>query len=473
MERIRVNGVEIRLYRTGDGPQVLYLHSGFGELGPLPFVENLARYGLCVLTPEMPGFGASEPCRDWHKIEDVVFFYRQLLDVLDLEAPCVIGQSLGGWLAAELAVWFPERVSALVLIDAVGLHIEGAPIHELFGVDPVKLMPLVFPDGGNLLEHIAPALEGQADSDAVLLHFFRAMETTAAIGWSPYMHDPKLRERLHLVRAPALVIHGQRDGIVPLRHSEEYARLIPEARLHVLDDLGHLPALESPDSVAELVAEFLRAPAQGHSTGPRIPLPPVEDTKEVLQAAGVPAVVANLNISRALANSELLAKVVFQPTARLMTESSLPPRLRELVILRVAWLNGCEYEWTQHYRFSKAVGLDDEKVAAVRSWRESDCFEADERAVLEMTDTLWGGSPVPEELWQRLVEALDGSKAVLEAAAVAGAWTMVAYLLKTAAVPLEEGQPSWPPDGVPPHGRTRTGQAQARPTASSRRALPH
>ncbi len=468
MERVRVDGVEIRLYRTGSGPQVLYLHSGFGELGPLPFIENLARCGLSVTAPEMPGFGTSERCREWHEIEDVVFFYRQLLDVLDLEAPAVIGQSLGGWLAAELAVWFPERVSALVLIDAVGLHIDGAPIHELFGVDPVKLMPLVFPNGGNLLEHIAPALEGQADSDAVLLHFFRAMETTAAVGWSPYMHDPKLRGRLHLVRAPALIIHGERDGIVPLRHSEEYARSIPNARLEVLGNLGHLPALEAPESVSALVAEFLREPAQEQSESRRIPLLSVEDTREALRGARVPEVVANLNISRALASFDLLAKVAFQPTARLMAESSLPPRLRELVILRIAWLNGCEYEWAQHYRFSKTVGLDDEVIAAVRRWQDSDRFEGAERAVLALTDTLWEGSQVGDELWERLVETLGGKQAALEAAAVAGAWTMVAYLLKTAAVPLEEGQPSWPPDGVSPRHSARTASAHARSTASPR-----
>jgi pimeloyl-ACP methyl ester carboxylesterase len=258
MERVEVDGIGIRLFRSGEGAPLIYLHSGFGELGALPFLEKLTRNGFSVVAPEMPGFGESNSCRDWHKIEDAVYFYRRLIDSLGLDSAAVVGQSLGGWVAAELAVWFPDKVGALVLVDAVGLYIDGAPIHELFGVDPVKLMPLVFPGGSNILEHIAPALEGRADSDSVLLHFFRAMETTAAIGWSPYMHDPKLRDRISSVKAPTLVIHGEKDGIVPLRHSEEYSSRIPNARLEVIPGMGHLPALEDPETVADLVVEFLR-----------------------------------------------------------------------------------------------------------------------------------------------------------------------------------------------------------------------
>lgn len=257
MQRLDVGGVNIRVYRSGEGPEVVYLHSGFGELGTLPFLVRLTEAGFSVVAPEMPGFGKSDPCPKWHKIEDAVYFYRLLLDALELRRPTVVGQSLGGWLAAELAVWFPDRIGALVLIDAVGLHVEGSPIHELFGVDPVKLMPLVFPGGGNILEHVVPALEGATDSDAVMLHFFRAMETTALIGWSPYMHDPKLGDRLGEVRARTLVVHGERDGIVPIAHAEVYASRIPNATLEVVEGMGHLPALEDPGTTATLVIEFV------------------------------------------------------------------------------------------------------------------------------------------------------------------------------------------------------------------------
>ena len=258
MERVKVDGVTVRVFKEGSGPEVIYFHSGFGEMGPIRFLTELAASGFTVVALEMPGFGASESSRDWHKIEDAIFFYRRALDTLEIDYPALVGQSLGGWIAAEIAVWFPERVRAMVLIDSVGLYVEGEPIHELFGVEPIKLMPLVFPSGGNIVEHVVPALEGNLDSDSVLLHFFRAMEATAAIGWSPYMHDPKLRERLKTVRAPALVIHGEKDGIVPVAHSEVYAAELPKARLEILDGLGHLPALEQPSMVAGIVTDFLR-----------------------------------------------------------------------------------------------------------------------------------------------------------------------------------------------------------------------
>ncbi len=262
MERVSIDGISIRIYREGEGPLVVYLHSGFGELGALPFLKKLVENGFSVLAPEMPGFGSSDACRDWHKIEDAVFFYRLLFDFLDLGGPAVIGQSLGGWLAAELAVWFPDRVSSLVLIDSVGLYVEGAPVSELFGTDPVKLMPLVFPNGGNILEHVLPALEGNTDSDSVILHFFRAMETTAAIGWSPYMHDPKLIGRLSKITAPTLILHGKKDGIVPIAHARAFRDGIPNARLEILEGLGHLPALEDPAAVADLVCGFLESRSQ-------------------------------------------------------------------------------------------------------------------------------------------------------------------------------------------------------------------
>lgn len=189
-------------------------------------------------------------------------------------------------------------------------------------------------------------------------------------------------------------------------------------------------------------------------TASRLPLLPEEAARRALEDAGVPRMISNLNISKAIANSPLLTRVVTQPTALLMAGSALAPRLRELIILRVAWLNRCEYEWAQHYRFSRATGLNDEEIEAVRNWREADVFEEAARCVLELTDALAARQAVSDELWRRLVDALGGEVEAVEAAAVAGAWTMVAYVLKAAAVPLEGNQAPWPPDGREPDTST-------------------
>ncbi|MER3396527.1 MAG: hypothetical protein C4318_06440 [Acidimicrobiia bacterium] len=189
----------------------------------------------------------------------------------------------------------------------------------------------------------------------------------------------------------------------------------------------------------------------------RIPLLTEEEARRALEKAGVPTVISSLNISRALANSDLLIKIATQPTSLLMTQAEIEPRLRELIILRTAWNNACEYEWTQHYHFARALGVSDDEIMAVKNWQSSDLFDEDATAVLELSDTLAKGNSVDDDVWGSLVSALGGEMLALEAAAIAGAWTMVAYVLKAARIPLEEGQPVWPPDGTKPQNARAAG----------------
>jgi pimeloyl-ACP methyl ester carboxylesterase len=258
MQLVEVDGVRSRLQRQGSGSPLVYLHSGFGEAGPLPVFGEFAGAGFEVFAPELPGFGRSDPPSGWHRVEDAVFHLRRILDVLGLERVTMVGSSLGGWLAAEVAVWFPERVGALVLLDSLGLRVEGAPVFEIFGSPQHEVWRRALPGGGDLPALIRPALEDGDDPNAVLVHLLHAMEAQARIGWNPYLHDPALARRLHLVGAPTLVVWGAEDGIVPLAHGEAYAAAIPGARLVVLDGCGHLPALERPAAVASLVADFVR-----------------------------------------------------------------------------------------------------------------------------------------------------------------------------------------------------------------------
>lgn len=230
MDVFEVDGRRARAQRQGAGRPLVYLHSGFGEVGALPLFDELA----CV-----------------------VFDVRRVLDVLDVERATFVGSSLGGWLATELAVWFPERVEAFVLHDALGLRIEGAPVYDVFGSSQHDVWARALPHGGDLIRHLAPAVDGDDDPDAVRLHLFHALETTARIGWNPYLHDPKLLARLPLIGAPTLVLWGADDGIVPLAHGEAYAAGIPGARLAVLHSCGHLPALERPAELAAVVAAFV------------------------------------------------------------------------------------------------------------------------------------------------------------------------------------------------------------------------
>ncbi len=261
-----VDGTKIRVYRAGaaSGRALVYLHSGAGEVGPLPFFDQLAEAGFGVIVPEFPGFGASDSAvPPWHSLEDAVFHLRRVMDLVADGAVPVVGSSFGGWLAAEIAVWFPERVSSLVLIDAVGLRIEGVPVFNVFGTPGVdtqeEMMQRGNPHGFDALSAIAPAM---SDTDVdpeikIALHFVKGQAAMARIGWNPYLHDPRLLARLKLVSAPTLVLWGEDDGLAPREHADAFVAEIPNSQFEVIPTTGHNPALEAPGVVAKQIAAFL------------------------------------------------------------------------------------------------------------------------------------------------------------------------------------------------------------------------
>ena len=170
----------------------------------------------------------------------------------------VVGASFGGWIAAEIAALYPERVERLVLVDALGLWIDAAPIGELFGSTPPELAEMLFHDQDHPLAQMLRAMTSIADVPEDFAHAqLKALEAAAKVGWNPYMHDPKLEVRLRRVTAPTLVVWGREDRLVPLVYGERYRDRIPGARLEVLPRCGHLPAIERPAELAEVALDFL------------------------------------------------------------------------------------------------------------------------------------------------------------------------------------------------------------------------
>jgi pimeloyl-ACP methyl ester carboxylesterase len=257
METLSVDGRSVRVYSAGEGRPIVYFHSALGEVGPIALFTALKERGFAITAPELSGFGKSEAITDWDSIEDVVYYLRQVLDEAGVGRAIMAGSSLGGWLAAELAVWFPERVAGLVLLDAAGLRLEEAPLMDIFMATQDQSMAATNPRGVDLIAALQPGLEIDGDPEAaIMMHFLRAMDTVARVGYSPYLHDPKLRARLAQVKAPTLVLWGDQDGFIPLAYGEAYAAGIEGARLEVIADSGHLPALEQPIAVAEAIARF-------------------------------------------------------------------------------------------------------------------------------------------------------------------------------------------------------------------------
>lgn len=254
---IDVAGKSVRLLVGGSGPPLLYLHSAGADVEWGEAHERLAAK-FTVHLPAHPGFSDSTGIEDVDGILDVVLHYVDLLNVLDLRSVPVVGTSLGGWIAAELAALYPERVQKLVLVDAVGLWIDTAPIGELFGVEPAELARMLFHDQSHPIAAFMHALVSPADlPEAIVYAQLKALESAAKIGWNPYLHDPKLEARLRRVSAPTLVLWGKQDGLVSTAYGERYRDRIKGARREIIEGCGHLPPLERPDAFAEAVLRFL------------------------------------------------------------------------------------------------------------------------------------------------------------------------------------------------------------------------
>lgn len=251
---IDVQGSKTQLLKGGSGAPLLYLHGAGGEVTWLKFFELLSRR-FTVYVPAHPGFARSEGMDRIDHIHDLVFHYVELMDVLGLDAPHVVGLSLGGWLAAELAVHQTRRLTRLVLIDAVGLRVEEAPpIPDIFTVMPPEMRRLIFFEPES---ETARAMIPDQASGEQLEFALRAREATARLAWNPYLYDPRLRERLHRVTVPTLIIWGDSDRLVPREYADAYRRGIRGSRLVTIEKCGHAPPFEKPDDTARLVTEFL------------------------------------------------------------------------------------------------------------------------------------------------------------------------------------------------------------------------
>jgi pimeloyl-ACP methyl ester carboxylesterase len=260
---------KIQIWRGGRGQPLLYLHSATGEGPGAALLEELAdRFD--VIAPMFPGFGESEGIDQIDDIEDAVFHLLDLLDVLALApgrpgdgGPAVAGMSLGGWMAAELAARYPERVRSLALVNPAGLHIDGAPIKEIFGRNPGELADDLFADQSHPMAQVMHQIASVGEDRLAEMPFellrptLQSLQATAKVGWNPYLHDPKLPRLLPRVTARTVIIHGEQDRLIPAVHAQMYASLIRGARVVEVPGGGHLVGLEQPSAVAAIITAHI------------------------------------------------------------------------------------------------------------------------------------------------------------------------------------------------------------------------
>ena len=254
---IAIAGVDLDIFEAGEGPPLLFLHSAQGFAPEHPYVAPLsARHRF--IAPSHPGFGKSS-LPDWiDAVDDIAYIYLELLDHLNLQQVDLIGCSIGGWVAAELATKAPERVHRLVMVGPVGVKtgpLDRLDIPDVFAIPQSDLESLLFHDPARM------RLEPSRLTDEQLAISVRNRETLALLAWEPYMHNPKLPHRLHRVTAPTLFVRGASDGLVSAAYIDSYARLLPNARTATIAAAGHAPQVEQPEAFARTVLAFLEPEA--------------------------------------------------------------------------------------------------------------------------------------------------------------------------------------------------------------------
>jgi pimeloyl-ACP methyl ester carboxylesterase len=256
-ETIDLAGRPTVLMHSGEGTPFVYLHSALGEAQLwLPFFQAWSKK-FRVLVPTHPGFGASGGFDEIDTIADMAFHYVELFDALGLEQVILGGVSLGGWIAAEFAVRWPERVQKLWIADAPGLNVPDQPLGDLFRImqDRDRLREMLFHDPHGAMAKLI--IKEQADEQSIL-YAYQAMTVLARLVWErPY--DPKLAARLRRVRCPTLLIWGDNDRLVPPAYGEAYRRALPQAEMHLIKNCGHLPMFEKEAEFVELLTRFAQA----------------------------------------------------------------------------------------------------------------------------------------------------------------------------------------------------------------------
>lgn len=247
--------VRIRVLSKGSGPALVFFHGPWG-LAWDPFLDELARH-FTVHAPEHPGTTPDAP-DDIYKLDglwDLVLCYDELLDALGLESAALVGHSFGAMVACELAAAYPRRVRRLALIDPLGFWRDADPVVNWMMLSPADLPGQVFRDPTSDAARRMFGTPG-ADDAATRVRVMWAMGATGKFIWP--LPDKGLKKRIHRVKAPALVVWGKNDRLVPPVYAEEFVRRLPGARSETVDDAGHAPHLEHPDTVAGMVREFLQ-----------------------------------------------------------------------------------------------------------------------------------------------------------------------------------------------------------------------
>jgi pimeloyl-ACP methyl ester carboxylesterase len=249
-------GTRCRVFEAGGGAPLVYLHGAGGLLGDNPFLDQLAqRYH--VYAPEWPGYGESTGEDALEDMLDFALHGWDLVDALGLRQPHVVGHSMGGMIAAEMACLAPREVGKLVLVAPAGLWLEEHPIPDIFAMLPYQIAEALFVDpqaGAQLLTGGADLSDMEALKDFYLISQRRLTMAGKILFPIP---NRRLSKRLYRLTAPTLVAWGAADRLIVPAYAARWQALIPGARVELIEGAGHMLPYEQPEAFTRAVAGFL------------------------------------------------------------------------------------------------------------------------------------------------------------------------------------------------------------------------
>ena len=246
----KVRDVTVRMRRGGSGTPLLFLHGANGLPLWLPVFDLLSKH-FEVIVPEHPGFGTSDNPPWMRNIGDLAMYYLDFIDSLTPYPVHLVGQSLGGWAAAELASRNCSRLGSLSLLAPAGVRIKGVPPGDNFIWDPEEGIRNLYHDQ-SIPDRMLAAPLSEQDADIALTNRFAATK----FGWEPRWFNPALERWLHRISVPTLIMWGENDKLFPVAYAKRWGELIPGSRVEIVPQCGHVPAVEKPDITAREIVRL-------------------------------------------------------------------------------------------------------------------------------------------------------------------------------------------------------------------------
>ena len=247
--------IEMQTFGSGGEP-LLYLHGAGGNNGIEGFLEELGK-DFKVFAPHFPGYGESTGNEHIDDVVDAALFYHQLMDELGIPNANVVGHSMGGMLAAELAALDVHRAKKLILVAPAGFWIDANPIPDFFAAQLNEIAPLLFHDTNSPMAKMMTAIpEDFKALETMYVERVKRLATASKFLWP--IPDRGLKKRAYRIQSPTLLVWGESDRLIPPAYAKEFQSRIKGSKLEVIKAAGHMVQYEQPEAFVKTVKAFLK-----------------------------------------------------------------------------------------------------------------------------------------------------------------------------------------------------------------------